>query len=241
MKNKIFLLALMTAFTLPVFAQTKSSVKLHTGGYYIFGYDRLYSNQFSSSSGVQDNEKNAVALLGIQYQYQLDKNLSVFADYTMTTNQPDFIDINGTSRFANYRYDVSPFLNANNGRFEDADGLLVSRGNYHFFDAGMSYQYAFSAKHKLTGNLGLSYAYGYNVYLTKMIVSPYPGHPWDEVLPELGYRGAHEGYWGAVAGLSYDYAFWKNRLTAGADVQFRYYEGSMPGFMNYGLHLGYNF
>jgi len=242
MKNKIRLLGLMMATTLSLqaLAQSRSTVQLHTGSYYIFGYDRE-SMPSSSSKGIQNNYKNAVALLGIQYQYRLDKNLSVFADYTITTHQPDFIDLNRTSPFATYRFDLNPVLEVNNGRFEDAGGLLVSRGNYHFFDAGLGYQYVFSGKHKLTGNLGLSYAYGTNIYLTKMIVSPYPDQAWSEVIPETTYRSAHEGYWGAVAGLRYDYAFWENRLSAGADVHFRYYSGRMPGFMNYGLHVGYNF
>jgi len=243
MKNKIRLLGLMmaTVLSLPALAQSRSTVQLHTGSYYIFGYERLSDPQFSYPTGVQDNEKNAVALLGIQYQYRLDKNLSVFADYTITTNQPDFIDLNRTSRFATYRFNLNPVLEVNNGRFEDADGLLVSRNNYHFFDAGLGYRYSFSAKHKLTGKIGLSYAYGTNVYLTKMTVSPYPNQAWSEVIPETTYRSAHEGYWGAVAGLSYDYTFWENRLSAGADIHFRYYSGRMPGFMDYGLHVGYNF
>lgn len=242
MKNKILFLGLMMASTLfmPTLAQNRSSVQLHTGGYYIFGYERE-GMPSSSSKGIQDNYKNAVALLGIQYQYRFDKNLLIFANYTMTSNQPDFINSNGTARFATYRHDLSPLLEVTGGRFEDANGILIFRGNYHFFDAGLGYQYSLSGKHKLTGNLGLSYAYGYNFYLTKMIISPYPGEPWSEVIPESAYRSAHEGYWGAVAGLSYNYVFWKDRLSAGADIHFRYYERNMPFFMNYGMHMSYNF
>lgn len=242
MKNKIFFFTLMMVFTLPAFGQTKSSVQLHTGGYYILGYERLNGSQFSSPTGIQDNYKSAVALLGIQYQYQLGKNFSVFAAYTMTANQPDFLALNGSSRFATYRNDLDLISKIYNNHYEDAKGLLFYRGNYHFFDAGMSYQYAFSNKHKLTGNLGLSYSYGYNVYQTKLIIPPYyDDQTWNEVIAEVAFRGVHEGYWGAVAGLSYDYFFWKNRLSAGLDVHFRYYENSMPCFLNYGLHVGYSF
>lgn len=244
MRNKILLLGLVITCSLQTFAraQIRSTIQVNTGGYYIFGYDRFEGPKSAPPTGLQGNYKSAVALLGLQYQYRFCKNLHAFANYSMASNQPDFISSkSGFGRFATYRHDMTMLLGLTDGRFEDAEGLLISRNNYHFFDAGLGYQYSFSGRHHLKGSFGLSYAYGYNVYLTKLIVSPYPDQAWSEVIPETAYRGEHVGYWGAVAGISYDYSFWENRLNAGTDAHFRYYESDMPFFMNYGLHVGFNF
>jgi hypothetical protein len=50
-----------------------------------------------------------------------------------------------------------------------------------------------------------------------------------------------ESSFGALAGIRYDYSFWKNRLNAGLNFDARQYAGGFPFQVNYGAHVSFNF
>lgn len=245
MKAKIFGLLFLglLLLTVPAKAQQKrSSIQINTGGYYLFGYRSLESDHLFDSRGAQANYKNIFAMQGIKYKYRFYKYLSVFAGYSLTNNQHRFYNFGNRVRGFSFEQQGAFYeIKAKYGwYYSDPHGILSERWGYHFFDAGLNYEYSKLGKSRISAELGLSFAYGQNIYITKLVwAPPMPDGSGDVELGAM--RDDHVGYWGAVCGLSYDYIFWNNRLKAGVDIHFRYYEESMPFFMNYGLHVGCDF
>lgn len=247
MKAKISTLFLgLLLLTTSAMAQKRSTIQINTGGFYLFGYRSLNSGYSSivDSKGLQGtNYKKVFAMQGIKYQYRFLKSFSAFAAYSLTSNQHQFYHFGNWSAavFSVEKQGSFDLIKSKYGwYYSDPHGILSERWGYHFFDAGLNYEYTKLGKSHISAELGLTFAYGQNIYITKLVwAPPMPDGSGDVELG--GMRAEHEGYWGAVGGLNYDYLFWENRISAGADIHFRYYESSMPSFMNYGLHVGYHF
>ncbi|MFT4062225.1 MAG: hypothetical protein QM642_07705 [Edaphocola sp.] len=149
---------------------------------------------------------------------------------------------------------------------KDGVGKIETRGKYSYIDIGGVYKLKNYHSHTLSLSAAVSLAYGKNRYLTHVVWSePEPGEPYGHPF-EAAYETKKEAYLGGLAGLRYDYTFWKNRINIGVDFAARYYFGkknahlenpypntivpdpnipggrhSFPFQINYGLHVGYNF
>lgn len=51
----------------------------------------------------------------------------------------------------------------------------------------------------------------------------------------------NESFFGAKFGVQYDYSFWKDRISLGANFTSRVYSKDFPAFIQYGIVAGYNF
>lgn len=124
---------------------------------------------------------------------------------------------------------------------KESVGKLTTYNEYNYFDLGIRYELYRHGNHVFAASTYASFAYGQNSYLTEVLwMEPSSlepnGHPF-----HAEYENRKEGYWGAVAALRYDYAFWKSRMNIGPEIAMRFYSKGFPFQINYGLHLGYNF
>ena len=87
--------------------------------------------------------------------------------------------------------------------------------------------------------MALSYAQGTEYTMTYTPLE-YESYGWN-CLGLQGTENEEKGYFGALAGIRYDYSFWKNRLNAGLNFDARQYAGGFPFQVNYGGHMGFNF
>lgn len=119
-------------------------------------------------------------------------------------------------------------------------GKIETRNKYQFFDLGMAYALLRYHSHQLSVTAGVSLAYGENAYKTKLIMAPGGIYGQGDII-DVAYEWKNESYPGLIAGLRYDYFFWKKRVNAGIDFTIREYAHDFPFQINYGIHLGYNF
>jgi|SRR5690606_19450844 len=149
---------------------------------------------------------------------------------------------------------------------KEAVGKIENRGKYNYFDLGGAYKLWGFKNHTFSLSAALSLTYGENSYLTHVVWSdPKPGELYGRPF-HADYDKKMESYFGGVAGLRYDYTFWKNRINIGVDIAARHYFGkknaklenphpntqvsdpnipggrnNFPFQINYGIHVGYNF
>lgn len=179
----------------------------------------------------------------MKYQYHLTNHFSVYGNFT-TNYIPNYRFEQDYMGYFVFLGNASPFEKEYIHYYPDGDyyvynnpkGHLVQMANYYFFDIGGSYTYAINQRNKLSAHLALSNAYGTNMYLYSEVYY----HTGNETL-HAHFGNKKADYWGAVAGLSYDYYFWRERMNVGATVNFRYYEKDMPFFVNYGPLIGFSF
>ena len=114
-------------------------------------------------------------------------------------------------------------------------------GEYHsafnYADLGGSYTFLKGKRHKLSARAGLSYATG-NSYREGYYTVP-EGMVICLAAPQ--FLTEKKGYFGALAGIRYNYFFWKNRINTGINFEARQYSGGFAFGVNYGMHLGFNF
>lgn len=210
---------------------------LKNGVISVFIQALFFLNHNVTNRGAHD----FLAVLGINYQYNLSHGFSVFVNYTfiqsyfprgLSTGPYTFY---GPDNLLNWREEMRK-----RGGYYDPNGHLFGRKNYRFFDLVGNYSYFINKKQKISGRLGLSYAYGQNEYDTLLIYAPGWPDGMGDLIDEKSFD-RWEGYWGLICGLSYDYYLWKGRINIGVDANFRYYEKSMSFFVNYGPHIGYSF
>lgn len=145
-------------------------------------------------------------------------------------------------------------------------GKLTTHYEFNYFDIGGKYQLYKIKSHDFSITGALSLAHGRNEYLTHVVWSePEPGEPYGHPF-HANYATKKETYFGALAGLRYDYRFWNNRINIGLYLSARCYFGkknaklenpypgtqvpdpnipggrhSFPFQGNHGIHVGYNF
>ena len=111
-------------------------------------------------------------------------------------------------------------------------GKLFSRSKFQFAEIEVGYTKKWR-QHSLTIGAGPSFTQTKNDYITKLIIY------YDVVI--LDTKSKTEQYLGAVFGLHYDFQFWKDRISVGADFKLRMYQNIPFMYDVYGLHAGYNF
>lgn len=120
-------------------------------------------------------------------------------------------------------------------------GKIFRHHNYNYFDVGVQYNILQHKQHIISFIGGISLAYGTDRYLEKAYWIYGQGYPeWGHIV-HLEFRDEKATYWGGVAGIKYDYLFWKNRINIGPEFAARYYTNGFPYQFSYGLHIGFNF
>ncbi len=195
-----------------------------------------------TSVSAAAQQKNRIELSLFQYQFAnvspashyspLDKiSVSVGYQRALTNRVGVFVQYSGMPGESQIGYE----------RAGEKTPTGFGGGEYHrafnFTDLGGSYNFLKGKRHQFSARAGLSYARGnsykegyYNVPegVTICLAAP-------QFLTEK------KGYFGALAGVRYDYALCKNRLNAGLNLDARHYAGGFAFGVNYGMHLGFNF
>lgn len=113
-------------------------------------------------------------------------------------------------------------------------GELIQMYDYKMLDVYASYKFSlFKNKHFLNAGVGASYTWGNNSYLETYTVYLFEKHI-TAVQKKLN-------HYGALANISYDYHFLKNRFVTGANIRGRFYNWSIAPQFDFGLHVGVNF
>ena len=111
----------------------------------------------------------------------------------------------------------------------------MGRSTVNYLDLVAGYELFEWERHSLNANLGLGLVSSLNVYLDDYYFDPDHLHSYSET------SAKREWYLGGIAGLRYDYTFWRDRINTGVYFKTRVYGGNFPFQVNYGLQLGYNF
>lgn len=199
-------------------------------------------------SNVIMQQNSLINTFNIQYSRKVTDNLFAYTQYTKAPIKGWLL--------AEVNFSLA----------KESIGKLTNFMKYNYFDIGLQYQLIRYKNHTISSLGALSITYGKNRYLTHVVWSdPEPGEPYGHPFhSDQEYK--IECYFGGIAGLRNDYAFWKNRINIGIDIAARYYFGkknanldnphpntqvpnpninegrhNFPFQINYGVHLGYNF
>ena len=209
--KKYFLLSLLGLTSVSAVAQKKNRIEIG-----MFRYQFAGAQQQSSCSPFLN-----LTVPSISYERMIGPRFGVFVQYV---GIPDNSNIDYVSR-----EEVS----------EKTIGKATHRSSLNYADLGATYKLLQPGRrHQLTLRAGISKAWGSSVYITSY--DPIP-RPWDWEWGPATADFRQERFFGALAGIRYDYSFWKNRLNAGLNFDARHYAGGFPFQVNYGAHLGFNF
>lgn len=186
-----------------------------------FQAERFYITKFFENSGFENLPPVYLGTGGLSYQRTFNRHWSVRIGY------------NGL-----WKSDRSKWISTEEAPFYKRDTIerLTSRRGWKFADLEAEYYKSFK-RHKFSIGAGLSYSQTNNSYLERQSIKGPDG----QYRRENTYFRKTESYWGAVFGLHYDYRFWNNRISAGADFKIRVYNNVPHPYDVYGLHVGYNF
>ncbi|MDX5442730.1 MAG: hypothetical protein LPJ89_02985, partial [Hymenobacteraceae bacterium] len=163
---------------------------------------------------------------GICYERFLNRKFGVGVKYSFWLSAENAEKLNGVG-----------YNSISENRYTEKGSLL--RDEYRFLDVFASYRYSISSKHVIGVKAGPSVAYGTNTYTKR--VYPYGNFEFPDCIIYVEQERSRQAYVGGAAEISYDYQFWHNRLSVGADAGSRFYNKGFPLQFNYGLHAGFNF
>lgn len=209
---KSILIASLLVFTTAIgYGQNKHHFDFSLGRYKAYGTYKFHDND------------DKIHTAQWRYQFDFNKNVGI---YIAVNRAPT-----GGNTFAAER------------GLADTNGIGKRQawGKYYFYDLGLNYNLYQYKHHCISVNAALSYAKGEDIYLKSMIWLPsWSGGPGFHII-EFENENKKAAYWGAVAGLRYDYYFNKDRCKVGAYFSGRYYGNDFPFQLNYGLGIGYVF
>ncbi len=114
---------------------------------------------------------------------------------------------------------------------------VTARVKYKMLDFYFFYRYRIcKSSHYFNIGTGISYNWGVNSYLAYYHVNPLP--PYDG---ELGNYQKKASYVGVIPQISYEYRFFKNRLSVGGGYRVRYYPGRIKIQHDFSFNTGLNF
>lgn len=178
------------------------------------------------------NKTDFINLPSLAYSYQLKPNWNI--ELSFCTAPSSVIGIPHIFDRKNLSTSVPNLIIQNKFGYESI-GKLAGRSTADYFDLVAGYKLFEWEKHSLRANLGLGFVSSLNIYLDNYYFDPDHLHSY----PETSAR--REWNFGGIAGVKYDYTFWKYRINTGVYFRTRVYGGSYPFQINYGLHMGYNF
>ncbi len=108
---------------------------------------------------------------------------------------------------------------------------ILYRTQYKMLDLALNYIFTLSKRHQIKPGLGVSRAWGIDVFPDSLQKSP----------SSNGIRRQNDAYWGIVPFLSYNCLILKKRVNIGTDFKCRAYSGLYSWQFDYGVHIGYNF
>lgn len=117
----------------------------------------------------------------------------------------------------------------------DRDSIWF-RSYYRMIDLYAGYIFPIK-KHSISGSIGCSYTYGTNTFIDSFVVDPLD--PRYDV--PVWRHERNVGYLGAMAMISYDYTFCRNRFSVGIDYKLRLYQRIYVGYFLAGMHMRVNF
>jgi hypothetical protein len=196
----------------------KNSIEVGAGVY------NLYHTLDPYDSKLMYDNIESMFYLNIKYQRQINDRLGIYGQYTPR------LPLNGGGNLASVRSFT-----------QESVGKITDYMDYSYFDAGAAYRLLAYRKHTVSGFGALSMGYGKDQYLTAFSEPDPPTTTWEEAWPTVEYKEKRATYWGGVLGLRYDYAFWKNKMTVGANFAARYYLAGFPFQINYGVQVGCRF
>lgn len=170
---------------------------------------------------------------GLSLSRNIDHKSSVSLSYEQLMNNYVFFNIPTFGHIGKSHYSFD------NEVVPENIGKIINRYDAKSIDFTIGYLFAKFGSHSLKGFAGVSTITTVNSYLTHC--SPRAIVPAFECLDLSTYAEKREWYLGGLAGVRYDYSFWKNRLNAGAYFKARAYNKDFPFQMNYGLQLGFSF
>jgi hypothetical protein len=161
------------------------------------------------------------------YTRQLNPHFAIKANYAFWRK-----DLTKSSRFSGVNY--ASVFNINIP-IDQETGIR----KFKYYDIALQYRAQLNAKH----SVGLALGPSYTTYLSEYIESrSFIVQPDGSVhIIQVTSNARAKEALGAIMATEYNYSFWQNRISAGADLMGRYYPNKVPFHLIYGVHIGYNF
>lgn len=206
------------------------TVSLSAANFTIAGLTKFYpdlgpfsdniANQFGLSVERRMRKRlyAGVAFAAWNTMRYLDRN------YTAAWNYQDPVS---DDHYGDFRYPVAQ-------PHYDEIGAWRFRHAYKMIDLNALYAYDHFKRHRFTGGLGLSFTWGTNIYLDRILYNPV-----NNIDLYYFHRETH-GYAGVILPFRYDLLFLRGKLATGLQGNVRKYFGIYSVQIDYGVHLNIN-